>query len=300
MHQSLALDFQPDLAPCRMKRIHIEGHIEEMKSILSAGFAMFLGLLLFTGNLASQTHSRATNTVPSVRITTAPPLKQKFVDFNHPPRRYETNRIGVFPLLIEKQLRDEDPALTEMAVHRLQEQVAEIKSMLPAKTWDCFKRIKLFVMYGEDSDDGGRDNGLEYFQKTAPDYHDYLDPRMASSILIYSATNYVWLPKPRALKALMHEFAHAYHLEQWPEAHVEIFEAWRNATHRKLYLNVRDENGTVLPQGYAAQNHLEYFAELSTIYFVGGCYEPFKRETLKTKDPKGHTLIENLWKIEKR
>ena len=31
-------------------------------------------------------------------------------------------------------------------------------------------------------------------------------------------------------------------------------------------------------KAYAATNHLEYFAELSCMYFVGCNYEPFDRE----------------------
>jgi len=48
-------------------------------------------------------------------------------------------------------------------------------------------------------------------------------------------------------------------------------------------------------QAYAAQNHLEYFAELSCAYFVGCNYAPFNRAELKEYDPAGFALIEALW-----
>ena len=226
---------------------------------------------------------------------TAPAIEQAPVDFNHPPRDYVTNRIREWTVLEERQLVDEAPALARNAFYRLARKLGEAQAVLPAAAWPHLHRLKFFIMYGVASTNGGRDNGLEYFQKTAPHFRSDLDPRMASSIVIYSATNYVWLSEFWALKALVHELAHAYHLEQWPESRSDIYDAWKHAEELGLYRDVKDDQGQTLKQAYALQNHLEYFAELSCMYFVGCNYAPFNRTELKTYDPVGYDLVEKLW-----
>ena len=118
---------------------------------------------------------------------------------------------------------------------------------------------------------------------------------MAGSIVVYSASNYAELSDFWALKAVVHELAHAFHLQQWPEDRRDIYEAWRNATKLGLYRKVKDDQGRMLDKAYAAQNHLEYFAELSCAYFVGCNYAPFNRAELKEYDPAGFSLMEALW-----
>src|SRR5262249_35026977 len=137
-----------------------------------------------------------------------------------------------------------------------------------------FQKLTYFLMYGPKSSAGGRDNGLEYYQRTAPTYHKDLDPRWSSAIVVYAAENYVWLSDLWALKALVHELAHAYQLEQWPESQPDILRTWKHATDHGLYRGVRDEKGRTLDKAYATVNQLEYFAELSCMYFARCNYQP--------------------------
>jgi hypothetical protein len=154
-------------------------------------------------------------------------------------------------------------------------------------------------MYGPKARNGGKDNGLEYFQKNAPEHHRELDPRWGDAIVIYFAQNYVAITDLWALKALFHEIAHAYQLEQWPEKQPDILAAWENARNSKLYLNVRDvETGKRLPSAYALTNQLEFFAELSCMYFVRCNYEPSNQKQLKAYDPVGYAMIRKMWKVE--
>ncbi len=238
-----------------------------------------------------------TQPAPVERITPQPPY-QPPVNFSAPPRAYESRQIHGWTVLVEKQLLQEDPELARKALDRLQRQLEELMRRFPKPAQEPFRHLTLFLMFGERSAGGGRDNGLEYFQRHAPQHYAHLDPRMASSILIYSADNYVWLPERRALMALAHEFAHAYQLEQWPETEPTIYDTWRHAMDQGLYHNVKDENGEVLEQGYAAVNQLEYFAELSMVYFVGGYYTPRTREELKAYDPSGYDMVRRMWRID--
>lgn len=237
-----------------------------------------------------------TTTTASIRKS-SPALGLPPVDFNHPPRDYVTNQVSHWTLFVESQMVQEDPDLARRAMNRLNEKLVEAMAVLPASASAPLRHLKFFLLYGEKSRHGGRNNGLQYFRKSAPDHNRHLDPRMASSIVIYSASNFVWLSEFWALKALVHELAHAHHLEQWPERRADIYDAWAHAKEAGLYRNIQDDRGRTLSQGYALQNHLEYYAELSCIYFVNGNYYPFNRANLRHYDPRGFQLIERLWGI---
>ena len=120
---------------------------------------------------------------------------------------------------------------------------------------------------------------------------------MSSGIVIFHAANFNQLSDFWALKALVHELGHAQHLEHWPENRSDIYDTWKHAMESRLYQVVRAEDKDSFNPNYAAQNHLEYFAELTATYFVGNQYYPRDRASLKGYDPEGHALIEKLWKI---
>jgi hypothetical protein len=228
---------------------------------------------------------------------TAPAIKQKPVDFNHPPRDYATRELCGWSVLVEKELEHEAPDLTKTTLARLEKKLGQAAAALPATALPDLRKVKIFVMYGPKAAAGGRSNGLEYYRADAPKHHDWLDPRMSSSIVIYDAENYASLSELWALKSLVHEFGHAHHLEHWPEDRADIYDTWERAMKSGLYQLVRQEDkGKHLPN-YAAQNHLEYFAELTAMYFVGANYFPNDRAALKAYDPSGYALVQDLWGV---
>lgn len=228
---------------------------------------------------------------------TAAALKQAPVDFNHPPRDYVTRELCGWSVLVEKQLVDESPEPAKAALARLERKLGEAASVLPVAALPDLRKLKNFLLYGPKATAGGRSNGLEYFRAGAPKYQDWLDPRMGRSIVIFNAANYAKLSESWALKALVHEFGHAQHLEHWPEDRAEIYDAWDHAMKAGLYQTVREEDKGTHTPNYAAQNHLEYFAELTAIYFVGADYFPKDRAGLEACDPDGYALVEKLWGI---
>ena len=233
---------------------------------------------------------------PPTRIT-APALKLETVDFNHPPREYVRRTLSGWTVLVEKQLADDAPELAKRATARLEQKLARADRLLPAASLGDLRKVKFFLMYGPKADGGGRDNGLEYFQRHAPEHFDHLDPRMAGSIVVYDAENYVRLTEFWAMKAILHELGHAQHLEHWPESHAEIYDTWKHAVDTGLYQTVLPGDRDAHLPNYAAQNHLEYFAELTAMYFLGCDYTPRDRAALKQYDPAGYQLIEKLWGI---
>jgi hypothetical protein len=232
---------------------------------------------------------------PRRRRKTPLPPPQKFVDYREPPRQYRAFRAGCWKVWVEKELLSAAPDLAGEALARLGTRLAEALAVLPARSRPQLRKLPIFLLYGPEARGGGRDNGLEYFRKTAPEHSAHLDPRWKSCVVVYCAENYLRLSEFWALKALVHEFAHAHHLEHWPEDRPDVRQAWASAARRRLYRGVQDDQGRRREKAYAAVNHLEYFAELSCIYFVGGEYEPFDRQGLQTYDPAGCALVEKMW-----
>ncbi len=256
----------------------------------------FVTLLLPALGFAADRPSALANPVDGEpKRKTAPAVEQTPVDFNHPPREYAEREVHGWTVLVEKQLLDDAPDVAATAQERLKKKLAEAAAALPAATLPDLRKVKIFLMHGPKAAAGGRDNGLEYFQRHAPQHFDWLDPRMGSSIVIFHAENYVSLSDLWALKSLVHEFGHAHHLEHWPEDRGDIYDTWEHALKAGLYQVVRDEDREAFMPNYAAQNHLEYFAELTAMYFVGANYFPKDRTGLKAYDPDGYSLIEKLW-----
>ena len=221
------------------------------------------------------------------------PLAVGQIDFRTPQREYISS-VGN-NILVERQLLTEDPQIAEQAVARLQEKITLALSILPQHSRPVLEKIPFYVMCGPAAHGGGLGSGLEYFQRTAPEYRAHLDLNWSSCVVVYSGANYTQLSDFWALKAVVHELAHAWQLEQWPEQQPDILAAWQNSVQLSLHRNVRGDTGSVLEASYASTNQLEYFAELSCMYFVGCDYEPFNRDELKTYDPLGYAMIERMW-----
>jgi hypothetical protein len=231
-------------------------------------------------------------------LATPQPPAQRAINYRQPVREYKDMRIDDMKVAVEKQLQAEAPRIAAKALERLKTERTSALAALPAKARKQLAGIPFFLMYGPKAKGGGRNNGLEYFQKIAAEQHPELDRRWGDVIVIYCAQNYVDISELWALKALLHEFAHAYQLEQWPEDQPEIKHAWENARNSGLYRNVLDvESGKRLERAYALVNQLEYFAELSCMYFVGCNYVPASRTELKAYDPVGYEMIRSRWRV---
>lgn len=255
-----------------------------------------LALLVSVGIAAASGADPAGGPAKAVR----PPSKyegiqQKPVNFREPPRAYQAVSTNGWALQVESQLVDENPALAGKAAARLTRKLNEALALLPEASHACLKTVKVFLMYGPKAKADGRDNGAEYHQVTAPACYETLDPRWGHGLVVYCAENYVWLSEFWALKVTVHELAHVYQLAQGPEDQPDIVRAYDHAMRGNLYRQVRNDRGEVLDKAYAIQNPLEYFAELSCMYFTGCDYPPRTRAELKAYDPVGYAMIQKMW-----
>ena len=227
----------------------------------------------------------------------AAPAPKPVVNFREPARTYNTVPLGQWTVMVEQQLQADEPDLAKQALARLESKLGVMMAALPASARARLQKLPIYLMYGPKAAGGGHDNGAEYFQRNAPEHYKHLDPRWKSCVVIYCAKNYVQQSELWSLKLLVHEFAHAHHLEQWPEKQPDILQAWNHAVESGLYSQVKDEKAKLFNPGYATKNQLEYFAELSCMYFAGCNYPPANREELKTYDPVGYNMVEKMWGV---
>jgi hypothetical protein len=242
--------------------------------------------------------------VPTNRVTVkpsaqptrsfAPPPK---INYREPVRAYVERQAGRWTFHLERELVERNSDTAEQVMQRLAAKLEVTLGLFPAHARDRLRKLALFVLFGSQATAGGRDSGTEYFRSADPDFHPLLDPRWRSAVVIYSAKNYLWQNEHWAMQLLVHELAHAWHLEQWPEKQPQIVATWEKAKAAGLYRGVKDVNGNPVASAYAAHNQIEYFAELSCAYFWRGEYEPFDREALRRYDPPGFEMIERMWGV---
>lgn len=218
------------------------------------------------------------------------------IDFKHPQRSYLRcpGQAGVFH---EQEAGEEKAALSASACRKFAEHQAHVLQQLPASARPFFNGVNVFLMLGEKSALGGHRSGMRFVRQGEPRDANGYDPRWAHGIVVYSSTNLMHLSGLWTRKAILQEMAHAWHIGHWPERHPPILSAWQQAMDRRLYRDVQDVNGKLIPTAYATTNQLEYFAELSAAYFVGINHFPFDREGLRRYDPAGAAMVEAVWSL---
>ena len=115
---------------------------------------------------------------------TPQPPAQRAINYRQPVREYKDVRMGDMKVAVEKQLQAEAPQIAAKALARLKSERTHALAALPAKASKQLGGIPFFLMYGPKAKNGGRNNGLEYFQKNAPRQHPELDRRWGDAIVI--------------------------------------------------------------------------------------------------------------------
>lgn len=220
--------------------------------------------------------------------------KSQPVNYRFPARNYR-QLSGDWRIFYESNMPVLDEKLFTSASEKLLDALNRIESQLPQAAVQRLKALKIYLMWGEASPQGGEKSGMRFVRTGEPSRYPHYDPAWENAIIIYSATNLMYLSDLWTQKALTHEMAHAWHILNWPEKHPAIVKPWEQAKSQGLYQNVKDAKGQSIAQAYALKNQLEYFAELSAIYFVGGNYHPFDRAGLSVYDPGGLQMVESFW-----
>jgi len=181
------------------------------------------------------------------RITLQPPEK-KFVNYRIPARQYDEMNLNGWRVFIEKPLLQRNPKLANKALARLDRKLQQALAILPQEAGGDLRSLSLYLMIGPQARGGGRDNGLEFFQQDAPDFHAELDPLWRNCVVVYCAYNYSDQSEFWALKALVHEFSHAHFAHRWRSDNPDLYDCWEHAMQLGLYHNVKDDQGKNVPK----------------------------------------------------
>ncbi|WP_077343072.1 hypothetical protein [Pseudocolwellia agarivorans] len=223
-------------------------------------------------------------------------LVQAEVNFRVPSRDY-INVKGDWNIFYEASLKRSNPQLAKESLLKLKSTLKSIEKKLPRNSLRKLKTLKIFLMFGENSPHGGKKSGMRFVRRGETNKRLHYDNKWEHSIVIYSAKNLMYLTDMWAKKALTHELAHAWHIMHWPDKYAQILNPWKNAKSKGLYKNVKDYKNRIKPNAYAIKNNLEYFAELSAMYFVGGDYYPYEKIELAKYDPMGVAMVKRLWSV---
>jgi hypothetical protein len=121
-------------------------------------------------------------------------------------------------------------------------------------------------------------------------------PDKAGGIEIQRAQDFVdWRANQPAM--LLHEFAHAW-MHRGPVDRDAIEAAYAAAMEAGRYDAVAYNLSSGTRRAYAANNPMEYFAELTEAVFALNDYFPFTRRQLEAHDPDGFAVVKDAWHAE--
>lgn len=211
--------------------------------------------------------------------------------YNYAFRDYEALNGYKIKIIAEKKLIVEQPELLKNAAVKLERATVKAIQSFPVHVRSEFDGVKYYLFSGEESRTGGRKGGQWYFRKG-----NKISARFDDSIVIRSAQKYLEeYSEKRAIQTAVHELSHAYYHYHRNRLYSPVQRAFKNAVDKRLYRNVKHENGGLIKEAYAIRNQREYFAEISKIYFIGNYYSPFKPEELQRYDPEGYKIVRNAF-----
>ncbi|WP_299464513.1 zinc-dependent peptidase [uncultured Microscilla sp.] len=208
---------------------------------------------------------------------------------------YKIYNLSGFQVYVQKTALTQHPHTTGQAVSLLKHKLLII-SKLPLKmsAEKHLKTVRVFMDWNANA-------------KKAAQYHiskqwlmnnGYI-PEMAKAVHISSIQNFVNWSKQNQPEMILHELAHAYHDQVLGDGHREIKQAYDKAMKLKLYesvgYNAGNDSKITKARAYGANNHLEYFAELTEAFFGKNDYYPFTKKDLKLHDPKAYALLTKIW-----
>jgi hypothetical protein len=205
-----------------------------------------------------------------------------------PTSAYTKQQIEGFTIYVHPSVK-QHPKEAKAAFQELAEQLQKIKLVVPAKAYASLQKIPFWFEW-------------EVKPRGAAEYHvssnwlkehDY-NPEKVRCVEINNTRNFVLWSQRDQPWMVLHELAHSYHHTVLGEHHAGLAAAYKQAMERRLYDKVLDCRGNTR-KAYAATNVSEYFAELSEAYFGRNDFQPFTRTELKTHDPVGYALVQEVW-----
>jgi hypothetical protein len=212
------------------------------------------------------------------------------------PAEREIRQLAGWQLHISRQLLASEPKLTARAIELLQNQLEEIRRVVPQPAVAQLQQGPLFFS-------PTYPNSIpkaEYHPNVAWLREHGREPAMARAVE-FSNIGIFEAETRRMPNFTLHELAHAYHHRVLDEGydHPAIQAAFQKAKESGRYDRVERWFGNGKPntfeKSYAMSSPMEYFAESSEAYFSRNDFFPFTREELRRHDPEMFALVRTLW-----
>ena len=237
-----------------------------------------------------------------------PPPQAKNNGYTDPPRGYKRQVMEGFVLWINDEVlkRNEESKLRRKPLEVLELELKTIVRIMKPEAVKILRNLLIWVEWDEQVELGGNGRAVAVYvggnQLAALGEGKHPFRVNNISILSMSLLAREHQPPPDADPkdekldrcVLLHEMAHAVHHYYLGFDNPLVKEAYKQAMERSLYNQAKDINDrTIKP--YARVNDHEYFAEISCAYLDRLYYFPFNRADLKSHDPLGYKLMEQVW-----
>ncbi len=215
-----------------------------------------------------------------------------------PEPSHELREILGWKLHLNRQLLNKHPEATAKALQLLEQQLAEIKRVVPAAAVTELQKVPLWFSpeYPKTGPRAEYHPGADWLQENGR------DPAMAQAVEFTNIPQFEEETR-RMPNFALHELAHAYHHRflRMSFANIEIKKAHQAAVESGKYENVerKDAAGrTHKGRAYALTNPQEYFAEGTEAFFTTNDFFPYNRAELAKHDPELLNLLKTLWQVE--
>ncbi len=200
---------------------------------------------------------------------------------------YEPRTLAGFTVLVNRKALAHE-VMTRDALELLEEKLAEVVRILSPEQLKPLGRVGVGL-------DGKQTTGAAQYHISADwlQSHGY-NPEKAGDLEISNVSHFVQWTRDAQPMMVLHELAHAYHNRVLGSDYAGIRNAYEQAVKDKRYESVPYIGGG-LKRAYALNNEQEYFAETTEAYFGVNDFYPFTRPELRTFDPVGYHLMEEVW-----
>lgn len=206
-----------------------------------------------------------------------------------PTRDYKMETISGFRVLVHPDVDRHAEEAAQMRAE-LKHQLDEIRRVVPAGPLKKIASVPIWVEWET------KPNGAAEFHPSAEWLKDNgYNVEKAGAVELNNCRNFVRWSQEAQPWMVLHELAHAYHHLTLGVEDPRVEAAYKQAMERKLYDSVDFVTGGKR-KAYSTTNSKEYFAEISEAWFGKNDFAPFTREELKTHDPVGYQLMQDVWK----
>src|ERR1051325_991072 len=215
-------------------------------------------------------------------------------------RRYETNSIEGWTVLVDERLLAEDKAATKKALELLRTQLKEIVRVGPAAA--VAKRREVTLWFSPEYP--GVKPKAEYHPDAGWLRAHRRNPAVAKGVEFTDVRDFE-REMNRMPNFALHELAHAYHDRVLSNGfdNAEIKAAFNRAKASRTYDKVERWFGNgrtnTFELSYAMTSPMEYFAENTEAFFSRNDFFLFTRGELKRHDPGMEQLVARLWGVTK-